>query len=254
MKSILVILISLSSAASFAGDKIRIAAGAAPIDNIFKKIEASFEAANPGVDLVFDRTDPKGSLERLDKGEADGAAIAFPAEEWLKKAKAEGYQPKDIKEYKSRVIGRDLMVIIKNKQNSVPKLSKAQLKKIFSGEAKNWSELGGGNQPIVVIYHGKLVGLNKYISESLLGGAELSKAAKVLTEPTDEIKFVKAEVVKQAGGIAFVPEGAKDESIGAFETEPMGRPITFMTLGVPSEKVLKLLDFISKQGSSLGSK
>src|SRR6056297_331883 len=48
-------------------------------------------------------------------------------------------------------IAYDSIIPVVHPSNSVSDLSTAQLKKIYKGEIKNWSEVGGPDRPIVVI-------------------------------------------------------------------------------------------------------
>ncbi len=48
-------------------------------------------------------------------------------------------------------LAQEPLAIMLNKANPVKDLSASQVKKIFKGEIKNWSELGGEDRPIVVI-------------------------------------------------------------------------------------------------------
>jgi len=52
-------------------------------------------------------------------------------------------------------ICRDSLAIIVNSQCSVKDIAEDQLRRIFSKEITNWSEVGGPNQPIVVFVPGK---------------------------------------------------------------------------------------------------
>jgi phosphate transport system substrate-binding protein len=50
-----------------------------------------------------------------------------------------------------RIIAVDSMVVATHASNPVQTLTQAQLQGIFSGQIKNWSEVGGPNKPITVI-------------------------------------------------------------------------------------------------------
>jgi len=55
------------------------------------------------------------------------------------------------KELRFFIIAYDAIGVIVNRDNPIKNLSKEQLKKVFSGEIKNWSELGGKDMPIVTV-------------------------------------------------------------------------------------------------------
>jgi phosphate transport system substrate-binding protein len=48
-------------------------------------------------------------------------------------------------------IGKDALAIVVHPSNSIAAINTDQLKKIFSGQIKNWKELGGSNRPIQVL-------------------------------------------------------------------------------------------------------
>lgn len=48
-------------------------------------------------------------------------------------------------------IGKDALAIVVNPSNPIEELSTEQLVKIFSGQIKNWKELGGADKPIQVL-------------------------------------------------------------------------------------------------------
>ncbi|VAW53589.1 Phosphate ABC transporter, periplasmic phosphate-binding protein PstS (TC 3.A.1.7.1) [hydrothermal vent metagenome] len=57
----------------------------------------------------------------------------------------------DRKKLKIYPLADEPILILVNKNNPISNLSKKQVQSIFSGEIKNWNEVGGWNKPIVVI-------------------------------------------------------------------------------------------------------
>jgi len=53
---------------------------------------------------------------------------------------------------KATLIGRDGIAVITNISNGVNNLTMVQVKEIFTGKIKNWSEIGEPNLPIDVFY------------------------------------------------------------------------------------------------------
>lgn len=49
------------------------------------------------------------------------------------------------------IIARDGIAVVVNNANSLKNLTSEQIAKIYRGEVKNWSEVGGENKPIVVV-------------------------------------------------------------------------------------------------------
>ncbi|CAO5681491.1 MAG: hypothetical protein NEHIOOID_00336 [Holosporales bacterium] len=103
------------------------------------------------------------------------------------------------------------IVIVAHKDVSVDKLTKDQLKDIFSGKIKNWKDVGGKDEDILVV-SGKGIGIQKTIEEKLLSGEEM--AQKVAAEnPLDAVKLVG----KKAGAIGFFGDILQKETKKLFE-------------------------------------
>lgn len=87
-------------------------------------------------------TTTEGAYRRLVTGDADIIFVAGPSREQLQMAKDNGV------ELKLTPIGREAFVFFVNAKNSVNNLNVTDIRKIYSGEAKNWSEFGGKNAEI----------------------------------------------------------------------------------------------------------
>ncbi len=75
-------------------------------------------------------------------------------------------------------IARDAIVIIINKGNSVKKLSKDQVRKIFAGEITNWKDVGGKNAPIIVNGRTAPSGTLDFFMEKFMGDSKLGSNVK----------------------------------------------------------------------------
>lgn len=245
MRRILFVIITAMTFLAQAGT-ITVESGGVPLENIFKKIEEPFEKENPGINLELIRGTIRTSLENVENGKVTGGSVAFPMDEWLKKAEKNfQYKPVDASVFKHRVIGKDLMFVMVNKENPILKFDKITLTKIFSGAVKNWKEVGGADLPIKVIISDNVPGMNDFFQEAAMGGAAYATTARHVKL---EIPELKLEIAKTPEAIALVPSGAKDESIKIVKTDDIGRPITFVTKGEPNVETKKLLDFIDKEG------
>jgi len=103
----------------------------------------SFMAANPGVNvLVTGSSAGKGFLALFDRNAEIGLASRIISPEEEKKAAAVGVVLGE------RLIGYSGVAVITNPKNTVSELTIAQLRKIFTGEYSNWSQVGGSDAPI----------------------------------------------------------------------------------------------------------
>jgi len=235
---ILFMLTSLSLA-----EEIKVGAGAAPTENVFNKIKDPFEKAT-GIKIVLISNGPDVALKDLDKGLVDAASAGLTFPEWMEMMDKQGYKIPDKNVYKYRVIGKDNIKVIVNKANSVKKLSKEQLKGIFSGKTANWKDVDGKDMPVVVVWGTKIPGTNSVFMKQVMGGEPFTKKVHESTTAAE----IKKVVAATAGAIGLNPALGVDPTVSSVETPEVGRPITLITKGAPSPNVTKMLDFIRGEG------
>jgi len=224
-------------------EEIKVAGGAAPTENVFKKIQAPMEQAL-GLKLVIIDNGPYEALIELDKGTVDGASAGLAFGDWMSMMQERGYAIADQSIYKYRVIGKDVVCVITNKDAGVSTLDKAQLKQIFTGAVTNWKEVGGADMPIKVVFGTKIPGTQAVFQKQIMEGAAYSSAKEDVGTAVE----VKAKVVAAPGAVGLAPSSLVDASVGAPQMPEVGRPITFITKGAPSPAVGKLFGFISGEG------
>jgi phosphate transport system substrate-binding protein len=236
----------LSTAAPCLAEEVKIGAGAAPTENVFKKIMGPMEKAI-GLKVVLVSNGPSEALKDLDKGAVDAASggVTFP--DWMAMMDKEGYQIADKSVYKHRVIGKDLVKVLTNKDVTVKQLSKDQLKGIFTGAVKNWKEVGGPDKPVAVLLGTKIPGTQSVFQKQVMDGADYLKDAKEGTTAED----LKAKVAATPGAVCLGPVSIVDGSVNAPEIPEIGRPITLITKGEPSPGIVKMLDYIRGEGKKL---
>jgi phosphate transport system substrate-binding protein len=90
-------------------------------------------------------------LTDLAQGKADIAMLAEPLETAAQGINAK--QPGTVKaeDLVGRHVGNAYVQFIVHPSNPLKKLNKSQLAGLFSGKIKNWSEIGGANQPVLLI-------------------------------------------------------------------------------------------------------
>jgi phosphate transport system substrate-binding protein len=104
-----------------------------------------------GVDLTILPSSTTRGLADLAQGRADIAMLAEPLETAAESVNQK--QPGSVKadELMSKHVGNAYVEFIVHPSNPVKNLSKEQLAGLFSGRVKNWSEVGGANQPVLLI-------------------------------------------------------------------------------------------------------
>ena len=98
-------------------------------------------------------------------------------------------KPEEAQTLNGTVIALDGIAVIVNKDNAVADLTKEQITKIYLGEIKNWSEVGGSDAPIVCIGREAASGTRDGF-ESVTGTAEKCIYSQELTSTGDVIQTV----------------------------------------------------------------
>ena len=112
------------------------------------------------------------------------------------------------------VIAIDGIAVITNNSNEVENLTKEDLIKIYTGEIKNWKELGGKDENIVVL--GREAGSGtRGAFEELLGIVDRCVYAGEL----DSTGGVKAKVASTEGTIGYVSLDVVDDTVKALKLD-----------------------------------
>ena len=107
------------------------------------------------------------------------------------------------------VIARDALVPIVNPRNSVTGLTVDQLRQLYSGEISNWQQLGGADEPVVILSHDGTSGNYETWKEKVMGeGKIVTPKAKVMVSGP-----MKTYVQQNPGAIAFLGLSYIDNTI-----------------------------------------
>jgi phosphate transport system substrate-binding protein len=101
-------------------------------------------------------------------------------------------------------------LVLNSKVTGVTSLTTAQLKQIYSGQAKNWSQVGGSNLPIVVVSRPTSSGTRATFQKYVLGTVESVTGPSNLT--TDSTGTVIKNVEQTAGAIGYAASSAAKKS------------------------------------------
>lgn len=224
-------------------EEVKIGAGAAPTENVFNKIKEPMAKAI-GVEITIISNGPSQALKDLDAGKIAAAAGGLTFPDWMKMMDKEGYAIPDKSAYKSRVIGKDVIKVLTNKDVPVTSLSKEQLAGIFTGKIRNWSAVGGPDMPIVVLLGSKIPGTQAVFKKQIMDGADYTTEMVEGTTAVD----LKERVIATSGAICLGPMSVVDATINAPQIPEVGRPITIITKGEPSGTIKKVLDYIRGEG------
>jgi phosphate transport system substrate-binding protein len=226
-------------------EEIRIGGGGAAIITVFEPLKEQFEKNN-GVTLTLNKSSRVKALVALDKGEIDAATFAHSMELVLEATTKEGINI-DPAAFPQQVIAKNRIVAFTHKSNRISKLSKAQLKKIFTGKVSNWKEVGGNDMPITVVWGTSTPGQNEtFIKEILDGEPVTSKSLKAI-----DYQGIRDRIMATPGAIGIDPVGMSMATIRTIDIPLVITPVILITKGKPSAKIEKLVKFYNEEFSYL---
>ncbi len=163
-----------------------------------------------------------------------------------------------------QIIGYDAIGVFVHKNNPVKNLSRDEVKKIFTGEIKNWKEVGGKDAPIACITEtwGDQRATMIEFQRLAMEGAEYRKDRVEADSPKDQaIRLTLEENGVIAVSLAFTLPGIKLVSIEnilpAKDNVQSGiylfaRPLYLLSKGLPKAEIKKFFDFIiSAEGQKI---
>lgn len=205
-----------------------------------------FMEKNPGVVINAEFTGSSAGVEAVIAGNVDIGNASRDLKDSEKEAGAV-----------QNVVAIDGIAVVVDTANTVTSLSKEDLTKIYTGEVKNWSEVGGADQAIVVVGREAGSGTRGAFEEILDVGD-----ACVYANELDSTGAVMAKVASTPGAIGYVSLDVVDDSVIAVSldnVEPtveniksgsyfLSRPFVMATMGEiaeQNENVKALFDFLA---------
>lgn len=201
------------------------------------EIDVQFTGSGAGIQAVTEGTVNIGNASRALKDDEKANGIA------------------------ENVVALDGIGIVVDKANTAADISKDNLAKVYKGEIKNWSELGGSDTPIVVI--GREAGSGtRGAFEEILGIED----ACVYSQEINSTGAVMAKVASTPGSIGYVSLDVIDNTVSTLKvdgvdanaenikngTYTVQRPFVMATKGDISEQSKTVQDFFNWLDSEKG--
>ncbi len=217
--------------------------------------EGAVEAFEAKTGIRFASVVQPGSgegIQALIQGRVDVAGVSRPLQPEEKAAKLLG-----------TIIGYDAIAVFVHESNPVADLTKAQVKGIFTGRIRNWSEVGGRDAaiaPNTEIPTGKRATIEMF-RKLVLNDAPYGEGFKQIDYPRDQI----VDLADTENGICSVSLGllattspevrtqVKAISIGGVAPAErnvqsgaylVSRPLLLVTNGLPKGEVREFIDFM----------
>ena len=220
--------------------------GSTSMEKLANAVAESFMEKYPHVTVTAEFTGSSAGIESVLAGSVDIGNSSRNLKDDEKSAGAV-----------ENIVAIDGIAVVADPANKVEDLTKDQLVSIYTGETKNWSEVGGDDQAIVVV--GREAGSGtRGAFEELLDIAD----ACVYANELDSTGAVMAKVASTPGAIGYVSLDVVDDSVKALKLDgvdateenikagnyALSRPFVMATKGEISEQkteVQALFDYLT---------
>lgn len=152
--------------------------GSTSMEKVIGSLKETFEADNKGITVTYNPTGSGSGITAVSEGRCD---IGLSSRDLKDEEKAKGLT--------GTVVAYDGIAVIVNPENTVDDLTIEDIAKIYTGEIKNWKEVGGNDTEIVLI--GREAGSGTRDGfESITNTVEKCKYRQELTSTGDVITTV----------------------------------------------------------------
>ena len=209
-------------------------AGSTSMEKLANALAESFMAAYPGVTVTAEFTGSGAGIEAVTAGSVD---IGNASRNLTEDEKAAGIA--------ENIVAIDGIAVVVDTGKEVAGLTSDQLASIYKGEVTNWSEVGGADQPIVVVGREAGSGTRSAFEELLAIEDQCAYANEL-----DSTGAVMAKVASTPGAIGYVSLDVLDDTVKTVavdDVEPtvenikggtyaLSRPFVMATNGEISEQ------------------
>jgi phosphate transport system substrate-binding protein len=144
-------------------------------------------------------------------------------------------------------IGTASIKFIVNPGNPIKSLTDAQVKDILTGKITSWKDVGGADQPIVVVAEAPGLGTRANIVSSFLAGADISDKARLM-----QALVQVAQVVAQLpNALGYGNNASITDAVAVLPGLDVAQPLGLATKGPPGAEAKKLIDIATKYGASV---
>lgn len=234
--------------------------GSNTMASLMQSLSREFMATHPNIPVSLTTDDSGTGIAALINRNTDLAAASRDLNDAeLKMLRKNGMNVRKV------TVAGDALVIFVNPANAVSEMTIDQIRDVFSGVKKNWSDVGGANKPIRVLGRSKDSGSYAYIREHVLKGAPYAETVQVLPSPEaltaavekdvnaiayeglanaklagDRIKLLKVKITET--GPAVMPDTAS-----VLKNYPLSRPLILFSDSSPKKSVQDFIDFCTSE-------
>jgi phosphate transport system substrate-binding protein len=230
-------------------------AGATTLQRSFMPEAARIFQGETGVRIQIEGGNTNPGIRSLLTGEIDmaGAGRHLTAEE-----KRQGLV--------EHFLGWDVLTVVVQRTNPIDALTLAQLRGIFAGDIRNWKEVGGRDEAIVVVTSPKGSGMRSAVQELILGDRPFTAAevvSGVVGQADQQVSMFPAGItavsLSMVDNVQVKPvlvEGiapsSPNVSAGRY---PLAKPLALVTRGQPKGQLERFIRLaLSPRGQSVLAK
>ena len=158
----------------------------------------AFERLYPQAHIELRAGSSRDAVAALFAGRADLAVITREIVPEERNAAVRGKLEVD-----SYRFARDAAVMLLNAANPVEHLTLDDVRRIYSGEARNWSEFGGGALAVVPVVQAPDADMTEFFVEEVLSGETIRARAVSVASAIDVVRSVRERV----GAVGYVSLG-----------------------------------------------
>ncbi len=231
-----------------------------------QRLAEAFMHKNPGLTVQVTGGGSGTGIAALINGTTEIATASRPMKE-SEKAQVQARRERPAVEH---AVALDGIAIFVHESNPVPHLTLDQIKRIYEGRIKDWSEVGGPAGRITLYSRENNSGTYAYFKEEVMDDEDFDPRAQTLPGTSAVVNAIAKDPRGIGfGGIAFgsgirtVPV-KKDEQAEAVApsletvtngTYPISRKLFMYTAGEPTGIVAQFLEFaLSPEGQALAEK
>jgi phosphate transport system substrate-binding protein len=217
-------------------------AGSTSVQPFAEKWAETYRIAHPDFDV---HVQGGGSTAGVVAADSGAAQIGMCSRD-LKKDEAQ--------RLRAIVVARDAMVLIVHPGNPVTDISLEQVRRIYAGDVRRWSEIGGPDRRLTVITREEGSGTRGAFEELVMEKRRIHASALV----QDSMGAVRQMVSADPAGIGYISLGIVDATVKSLRldgiegseanvdlgTYPLVRPFLFVVKGEPIPVAQGFIDWI----------
>src|SRR5690606_12245730 len=231
-----------------------------------QRLAEAFMHKNPGLTVQVTGGGSGTGIAALINGTTEIATASRPMKE-SEKAQVQARRERPAVEH---AVALDGIAIYVHESNPVPHLTLDQIKRIYEGRIKDWSEVGGPAGRITLYSRENNCGTYAYFKEEVMDDEDFDPRAQTLPGTSTVVNAIAKDPrgigfvgIAFGSGIRTVPV-KKDEQAEAVApsletvtngTYPISRKLFMYTAGEPTGIVAQFLEFaLSPEGQALAEK